>query len=127
MGRRIAPYLWNPLFWGIVLLAIITNYFQNQTNGLWFSYGMDILALPIYLYIAQVILKIYYKHTRYEIPLKDKWIIWGIVCVIFELILPYLSTKYTADWADCFAYFIGFIVIFPFINTLPNFLAGSRV
>ncbi len=127
MGSRIVPYLWNPLFWGIVILALVTNYFQPQHASFWSSYGMDILALPIYLYVAQVAMKVYYNRSRYEIPYRDRWIVWCLVCLIFEVILPQFSNKYTSDWLDCVAYLIGFVAVFPIVNTLPNFLVGSRV
>jgi len=128
MGRWIIPYLLNPVFWLIVATALYINHLQNaHIQNFWTSYGMDILAMPVYLYIAQVVMMGYYKSPDYSISHKDRLIIVILIAVVFELILPLFSNRYTADWLDILAYFFGTYAIYPIVVYTPNFLIGLNV
>ena len=128
MGRWLVPYLANPAFWIVVLAAFYTNHLQNSSViNLWTSYGMDLLAMPVYLYIAQVAMMIYYRSQAFRISHKDRFIILIVISTTFELALPLYSDRYTADWIDVIAYIIGTYAFYPLILNTPNFLLWLTV
>ena len=85
------------------------------------SYLDDLLCFPI---ILSVILFIHrkwrLKNKYFVLPISHIIISVLIFVVIFELLLPMISLKFTADIFDIVAYIAGSIFFFKFINVKPK-------
>lgn len=84
------------------------------------AYLEDLLALPIILKSAQLIIRVFWSRYRfYVIGTRDIWIITALIAVYFELILPWSSTAFTADWLDVGCYVVGAFVFQGWMNQSP--------
>lgn len=67
----------------------------------------DFLCLPILLTIANLLIKILFPSQCFIISVSQIVLLALFYSVLFECILPKVSTKYTADYLDVIMYFLG--------------------
>jgi len=82
-----------------------------------FSYLDDIMCIPIILGAYQVICGLFNPHKKKDLPLKFILISVFSFSVWFELIIPVLSPKYTADILDVVMYITGGLFYYLFFNS----------
>lgn len=97
------------LFWTLSALYIILYILKRMevmSNTWLMNYASDLLCMPLTLSLAEWL---YFKIRKQKITLSFRsiLIITGYVGLIFEWLLPALSTQYTADLFDILWYFIG--------------------
>lgn len=99
------------LFIGNQALELAGLYFP-----LLFSYLDDLLAMPIVLTIILAVERIYFQNDSFVMPLA--WLAGAVVAfsIFFELLLPPIYSKHTADWLDVVAYTLGALVFQFTIN-----------
>lgn len=85
------------------------------------SYLDDLLCFPIILSLILLIQRKWRIKSDYFILPKSHIILSVFVfIIIFELILPRISIKYTADIFDVIAYVLGSIFFLKFLNVMPK-------
>ena len=112
----------NPLLFAAFALIFVTNYilqhFEISSN---FSrnYLDDLLALPIILYMAQVLMRWIYR--RPQLNLDNLMLLYGflMVSMAFEWLLPKYFNHLTADYWDILCYAFG-TLMFYFMNRTKN-------
>jgi hypothetical protein len=94
----------------IYVVLIVVKYFQIPVNQYVSSYFADLLCLPILLSLATFFLQKVRLDEHFQLTIKMIFFVWLYVSIVFEVILPHFSTRYTADIWDVVAYSIGGIV-----------------
>ena len=104
----------------LVLIVFFVLYHISElslfSNKIFSSYLDDILCIPIVMSITLVIFRlVIVQDNSFIFPMS--YIIIAVIffSVLFELILPTISIKYTRDVFDIVAYSIGGIVFHYFI------------
>jgi len=96
------------------MFHLICKFGKIETPTWFSSYFADLLCMPLLLsYSVIMIRKI--KKTP-SLILNKKMILFAFiyVSIVFEIILPEISTKFTRDYLDILMYFIGSIVFYLF-------------
>ncbi|TGE16419.1 magnesium citrate secondary transporter [Hymenobacter elongatus] len=102
----------RPAFWLPLLTYLL--YQLNARFGHWplppllTAYLSDLLALPVILTVAVVVQRRWVqRNPLFRLP--DSWLVgaWLYVSLWFELALPLLSARHTADLLDVAAYGLG--------------------
>lgn len=116
MGGRVKnrAYL-HPSLFAVFSLVFVANYilqhFEISSN---FSrnYLDDLLAMPVILYLAQVLMRWIYR--RPELVLDNLMLLYGFLMasLSFEWILPKYYMHLTADFWDVICYAIGTLAFF---------------
>ena len=74
------------------------------------NYLADVLCLPILLIFFEIFIQKIQNNPFYKISKLQVFVVFVYISVIFEWILPTISTKFTDDYYDIFAYAIGGII-----------------
>lgn len=84
---------------------------MGNTNPFIYSYLDDILCIPIVLYITSYIMRRIEK-DRVDFQFLSFHIYTAVVVfsIIFEIILPFISIRYTDDIMDVLCYALGGVV-----------------
>ncbi|MBC8213173.1 MAG: hypothetical protein H8E71_00820 [Candidatus Marinimicrobia bacterium] len=102
----------------IILLIFIGNQIA-QSIGFYShfssSYLDDLICFPIVFFIIQWVHRQLYD-VNFKLPVFHLFIGVLFFSIIFEIILPQFSNKYTGDFYDIGFYIFG-AIIFYFINT----------
>jgi hypothetical protein len=101
----------NPWFVGSVILYFLVRTLRVYSwielpNFLLYNLT-DFLCLPILLTIANLLIKILFPSQCFKISVSQIVLLVLFYSVLFECILPKVSTKYTADYLDVIMYFLG--------------------
>lgn len=110
----------NPLFI-FASLAFWLNQFLEKSLGVFIpfyhSYGDDLMAMPVVFGICLQLMR-WVHPLKTELVFTKKQLLIGLLyfSVIFELILPRLSSIYTADPFDVLCYAIGTLIFFKWMN-----------
>jgi ABC-type antimicrobial peptide transport system permease subunit len=97
---------WFLLFVGLYLgqLAFAVN---GWSTPLLRNYLGDVVSIPIFLHLITVSMPILLKQPEF----KADWImlisLWGMVSIVFEVVLPHYYERYTSDAWDVVAYSVG--------------------
>ncbi len=106
-------FLLGCLIWLIVFILRKSGHTLPYLNG----YVTDVFAIPVIanlgLWFQRVAI---YKSNYYVLSAWHVVFIVVYLSVVFEGILPWLSTKYTADWIDVVLYTIGGGVFYWMMN-----------
>jgi hypothetical protein len=94
----------------IYAVLVVIKYFQIPVNQYVRSYFADLLCLPILLSLATFFLQKMRLDKHFQLTTKMIFFVWLYVSIVFEVILPHFSIRYTADIWDVVAYAIGAIV-----------------
>ena len=81
------------------------------------AYGDDLMAMPVVFGICLQLMR-WFHPLKSELTFSKKQLLIGLIyfSVIFELVLPQLSTAYTADLLDVLCYLVGTLVFYRFMN-----------
>jgi len=103
----------NLFFSFLIFIFLISQHLQyiRNTNPFFYSYLDDILCIPIVLYIASYIMRRIEKN-RGDFQFSNFHIITAVVVfsIVFEIILPSISMRYTDDIMDVLCYGLGGVV-----------------
>lgn len=103
-------YLFDPLFICYCILWLFIKIFRYLNTPIPYlnSYLTDFLAVPVIAHIAITITAKYIvKNKNYTYNLFYLLFIAAYTSVVFELIVPQISDKHTADIYDVLFYFLG--------------------
>ena len=108
----------QPVFIICLVLFILNRALEWKEVFLWplYAYLDDLLAMPIVLAVVLTAERLYFKDNKFTLP--RRYIVWAVVLfgLFFELLLPALATRYTADAVDVLAYAIGGAVFHVWLN-----------
>jgi hypothetical protein len=112
----IAQLLSNPWFLLSVVFFIVHYFLQKAGVALPLidDYLDDLLCMPVILSIALAGMRLFFKYYA----LSTFQIIFAVIycAIVFELLLPMHSSKYTADVADLILYGVGAVFFAKVMN-----------
>ena len=103
----------NLLFFNFSVFSVLgLSVYVAQKSGLqlyWLihNYLNDFLIIPIVLTLCLYILRFTRNDKLYKIPLIIILFLCGVYAVFFEVFMPSIRIRYTADIFDVFVYFLG--------------------
>ncbi len=116
MGSGIAhPKINIHLSIGVLFLIFLINYIlQNRgySNAFSRNYLDDLLAMPIILYLAQILMRLVYQNKALKLDLTMHLYGFALVSIAFEWILPRYYVHLTADYWDIACYALGTITFY---------------
>lgn len=74
------------------------------------SYLNDLLCMPIVLSICLFLIKSFSRKKSIRISLFSAFSLAALYSVYFEIYLPQVNTRYTADFTDALLYFSGSLI-----------------
>ena len=91
----------------VIYLYLLYLKFFRIPAALWVShYLADLLAVPLILYFTEKAVAFLYGGQEL-IKRWHRWVATLLVILCFEVFLPALSSRYTADLIDVLCYLIG--------------------
>lgn len=85
------------------------------------DYLDSLLAMPIILTFLLVERRMLFKKGKnYRLPVLDVVLAIFYISIITEVLFPWLSDRFTADWLDVVFYAIGSLIYFLTINRFPS-------
>ena len=112
--------LLNPYFLVALFLVSLNELNLGITKSIFISsYLNDLLASCILLTLTSLILSLFYK-SIYIISKAQLLFFFVYLSFVFEILLPYISSNYTADRHDILAYAIGTLLFYYLINKKLN-------
>ncbi|SFB51271.1 magnesium citrate secondary transporter [Algoriphagus aquimarinus] len=108
----------------IFIFASITfwiNQYLEKALGIvvpvYHSYGDDLMAMPVVFGICLQLMRWWHPNGE-ELTFTTRQVVVGLVyfSLVFEVLLPFKSTTYTADPLDVVCYVIGTLVFLKFMN-----------
>jgi len=104
-----------PLLFAVFALVFAANYILQQfeiSSNFSRNYLDDLLAMPVILYLAQVLMRWIYRTP--ELVLDNLMLLYGFLMasLSFEWILPKYYMHLTADFWDVICYAIGTLAFF---------------
>jgi len=106
--RKISIFFWFGLIsWGLIVLLrkfqIIIPFVNNHFT--------DLITVPMYIYLIYFVVNHLFKFSwKPDFSFVISSVL--IISVIFEVVCPMISSRYTADWKDVVCYFTGGIIYF---------------
>lgn len=101
------------LIWFALFLARKKGF---PVPGLAGEYLTDLLAVPVVAQLGLWFQRLMYKDEHYRLSAGHIIFIVIYISLVFELILPHFSHRYTADFADVFCYVIGGVFFWKVMN-----------
>lgn len=83
------------------------------------AYLDDLLCMPIVLTLTLLVLQFLLKDFQFRLNKFQIFIAFVYFSIMFEIILPSFSAKYTPDILDIAAYGAGAFIFFNYINVPP--------
>lgn len=108
---------------GVLFFIFLCNYLlQNlgYSNTFTRNYLDDLLAMPIILYIAQVMMRIVYKNKGMKLDVTMHLYGFALVSIAFEWILPKYFDHLTSDYWDIACYAIGTLAFYLLNQATDN-------
>ncbi|MDX1940114.1 MAG: hypothetical protein SFU99_06150 [Saprospiraceae bacterium] len=110
----------QPAFIVIAIVFAIHQLLQKilHINLPWLDHYLDpLLCMPILLTLVLAERRhLFYKGNNYQLSLKGIIIAIVILSVLFEIVFPKLTSKFTADWGDAAVYVIGGLFFYLKLN-----------
>ena len=108
-----------------VLLLIALAIYSMQRLGLQLpaiinNYVNDLLCLPLLLGVMNYIIRFLKKEQSYVFPIGFILFLASYYSVYFELYLPTVNARYTADWIDVYLYFSGGLGYYFYMKNKVN-------
>ncbi|MDP4662389.1 MAG: hypothetical protein NWS74_01895 [Salibacteraceae bacterium] len=114
----------NIWIYGLLILAFLSyKWFESRASlpPFFHSYFEDLLAMPIFLKTALILIQSFNDKWKKNIILKrDIIIITLLTGAYFELILPVFDHRFTNDPIDLLAYSLGSLFFAFFLNKPLN-------
>ena len=81
------------------------------------GYIDDLVAIPVVATLTLCFQRVYIiKNNYYVLGIGHVAFITGYVTVVFEVLLPLFSKRYTGDWVDALLYVIGAVFFYRVMN-----------
>ena len=115
MGTRVKKselFIFIPLV-GVYLITLNVK-FNNPQDSFLNNYLADLLCMPIVLYLATFGIRFLTNRKEYQLSLFQIFVGFSYFALLFEIILPFYSIKYTRDFWDIVLYLIGSILFIGF-------------
>jgi hypothetical protein len=109
----------NPYFYFPFILFSVNQISEKAFNfyiPFVHAYLDDLLCMPVLLSISLILLRLILKMPDLSLTVKQTVFSFVYLSVVFEIILPLYSAKYTADPFDVIAYGIGAVIFQLKIN-----------
>ncbi len=103
------------VFWMMVLFVFFRYMSPPISPGVFHFYVDDLLAVPIIGTIILYLLR-YFVDQEFVLPISHVLFITISLTVLFELILPMVSSRYTRDPLDIISYLAGSIFFYTMMN-----------
>lgn len=104
-------YIFSLICFSLFLLnLLLLQYFQLPQ--FFSSYLNDLLCLPVVLGFCLFLIRKFSKKNRLKISLFSCLSLAALYSVYFEIYLPQVTERYTADPVDALLYFIGAFVFY---------------
>ena len=114
------PVLKNWIFWAALILLLLHQWIEkilHYSIPIFDNYLDTLLCMPILLGTLLWERRNLFKlGQNFSFSFPTVVIITFIAIIIFEVIFPYLSPQFTADWIDGIMYCIGSLIFYFFIN-----------
>ena len=94
----------------VYLVLILAKYQFILLSAALVNHGADLLCLPLMLSLSVFIIKKVKQDPGLRLSYWQIFAVFTYISFVFELILPQLTTKFTADWLDVGAYAAGGII-----------------
>ena len=112
--------LLKPYFLVALFLVFLNEFDLGITKSIFISsYLNDLFAPCILLTLTSLILSLFYN-SIYIISKAQLLFFFVYLSFVFEILLPYISSNYTADRNDILAYAIGTLLFYYLINKKLN-------
>lgn len=109
----------NPLFLVACVLFSIHQVIEKilcHPIPLLDNYLDTLLCMPIFLGCLLIERRWLYKKPNFTFTAFEVGFMLIVLSIIFEIVFPWLSPNFTADWWDVLLYAVGGIVFYRFIN-----------
>lgn len=108
----------HPLFLVLAALTISNEIIERAGFSIPFvnSYLDDLACLPVVLTLALAFLRSFFTSPGYSLSKIQIAIAVIYISVVFEWILPSVSSRYTRDYADIIMYVTGAVLFGRYIN-----------
>lgn len=110
----------SPIFLSCLFLFIAHQLFQKVLNislPLFDDYLDNLVAMPIILTIFLTEKRMLWgKGNNYKLPVLDIVLLTIYLSFISELVFPFLSNRFTADWLDVGCYVLGSYLFYKCMN-----------
>ncbi len=117
---NIAKNFRHPVFWGSCVLFLTHQLIQKGLDihiPFVHSYLDDLLVMPIILTLILVERRrLYSWGEKFVFSFPETIGLVVAFSLIFELLFPYFSFKFTFDWWDFLAYAIGGVIFYRYLN-----------
>lgn len=127
-------YIFSLICFSLFLLNLLL--LQNfQMPQFFSSYLNDLLCMPVVLGICLFLIRRFNKKKQLKISLFSCLSLAALYSIYFEIYLPKVTQRYTADPVDALLYFIGAIVFYLLqkdylgfkIQGSKSLLSGKRI
>ncbi len=108
-----------PVF--LVLASVVYGfqYYSYPLPNLINNYLNDLLCMPVVLKICQYTVCLIRNDRNLKIPFEIAFSLTVLYAIYFELLLPKINPRYTADWIDVVLYFTG-LLFFLWIENIKS-------
>lgn len=105
-------YIFSLICFGIFLLNLGFQYLQVSLPVFFTSWLNDLLCLPVVLGICSFCINSYSKNKPVRISLFSALSLAVLYSIYFEVYLPKITERYTADIIDVLLYFTGAVLFY---------------
>ncbi|WP_114777646.1 magnesium citrate secondary transporter [Botryobacter ruber] len=108
----------HPFFLLCFVLFCLNQLLELAGRHIWplHAYLDDLLCMPVVLTLALAAERVYFKNPGFVLPVAYVAGAVAAFAVIFELLLPLLTTKHTADLPDVLLYGLGAFAFQALLN-----------
>jgi len=101
----------------IWLVVIITRRTGHPLPSLINGYVDDLVAIPVIAALTLCFQRVFIFHNNhYVLAIGHVVFITAYVTLVFEVLLPLFSKRYTGDWADVVLYVLGAVFFYKVMN-----------
>lgn len=107
-------YYFSAACFAVFLVNLLLVKSRLQLPEFFTSYLNDLLCLPVVLGICLLVIRKFSKNKQLQISLFSVFSLAALYSVYFEIYLPEVTERYTADVFDVFLYFVGALLFYLF-------------
>lgn len=117
-------------YWFLLGLAVWALIIFLRKSGIFIpvisNYFTDLITVPMYTYLIEYLMN---EVLGYHWKPDFKFILTSVLylSMLFEVVCPMLSERFTGDILDMVAYLVGGIVYYFFRNRLLSFFKCDRI
>lgn len=99
------------IFFGLLIISYLTTLYLKTTNvlssGFWRSYFNDLICIPIILFCATWVLRLFFQNKHLKIDIAQIIFAVLVFSITFEWIAPKYYSIHTPDIIDVLCYAVG--------------------